>query len=263
MQLLKKPLKGDRRIILGIVGIIVPIVLWELVVLSGLVAGTGVPTPSLIVQEVSVLLQSPSFWVEISFTLQQWMLALALATVLGTVLGLVMGAFDWGYRLFEIPVEVLRPLPSIAVGPILLLVLGAGLLPMALTVMGACLWPILFNTIYGVQSTDRVSLDTARTLRMSPLESLVRVRLPSALPFVFTGIRVAASIGLIVAVSVELLIGNGKGIGGYILLISTSPDSLQQVYAATLIAGIIGLMFAGLLAAVDRFAFAWRKGLAQ
>lgn len=263
MQLLTAPIRGYRQIALGAAGIIAPAAVWELIVQVGLVSGPGVPTPSLIATEGIALLGDPTFWEGISFTLREWLLALVLASIVGTLLGLIMGSYDWGYRLFELPVEVLRPLPSIAVGPILLLVLGTGLVPLALTVAGACIWPILFNTIYGVRATDKVSLDTAKTMRMSPIETLTRVRLPSALPFVFTGIRVSASIGLIVAVSVELLIGDGSGIGGYILLLSTSVDSLQKVYAATIIAGVIGLAVAGLLAGLDRLLFGWRMGLAQ
>jgi NitT/TauT family transport system permease protein len=92
---------------------------------------------------------------------------------------------------------------------------------------------------------------------------MTQVRLPAALPFMFTGIRVAASIGLIVAVSAELLFGAGNGIGGYILLASTSASNLDAVYAATLIAGVLGVLVSGAFAVLDKVAFGWKKGLAQ
>jgi NitT/TauT family transport system permease protein len=191
------------------------------------------------------------------------MLGLAIATVVGVVLGGLMGAFPVAFTMFELPVEILRPLPSIAIGPILVLLLGSGLLPLALTVALACLWPILFNTMYGVRATDPVAIQTARTLHLSSLAISARIRVPNALPFVFTGVRVAASIGLIVAVSAELLFGSGAGIGGYILVQSTSAANLDLVYAATLVAGILGVLVSGGLALVDRYAFPWKGGLSQ
>ena len=137
------------------------------------------------------------------------------------------------------------------------------MLPLALTVAVACVWPILFNTIYGVQSLDKVALEVAKTMNVSRTRIVTSIRLPSALPFVFTGVRVAASIGLIVAVSAELLIGNGRGIGGYILLKSTTATNLDQVYAATLVAGVLGVIVSGIFALVDRLAFGWKQGLSQ
>jgi NitT/TauT family transport system permease protein len=191
------------------------------------------------------------------------MLGLLFATVVGIVLGGLMGAFPTAFTLLELPVEILRPLPSIAVGPLLVLLIGSGLLPLALTVAIACTWPILFNAMYGVRATDPVAVQTARTLHLSPLAISARIRVPNALPFEFTGIRVAASIGLIVAVSAELLLGNGGGIGGYILVQSTSAANLDVVYGATLVAGVLGVLVSAALALVDRLAFKWKDGLAQ
>lgn len=262
MQLLKQPLAGRPRLLCGVLGVVGLGLAVEVLIRSGLVSAIGVPVPSRLVTDGVRLLQDPQFSAQVLFTLREWMLALLIASVVGVTVGTVMGAFRWGQHLFAIPVEVLRPLPSIAVGPILLLVLGSGLLPLALTVSGACLWPILFNTMYAVRSADPVAMDTARTLHLSTMETLTRVRLPAALPFIFTGIRVSASIGLIVAVSAELLIGSGEGIGGHILVLSTSPDSLSEVYAATAAAAVLGLVVSGVFALLDRTLFGWKKGLA-
>ena len=106
-------------------------------------------------------------------------------------------------------------------------------------------------------------MQTARTFGLSGIAILRRIKIPSALPFAFTGIRIAASIGLIVAVSAELLIGNGQGIGGYILLNSANATNLDTVYAATLVAGVLGLVVSTVFTALDNKVFAWKKGLAQ
>src|SRR5699024_10535696 len=97
----------------------------------------------------------------------------------------------------------------------------------------------------------------------SELQILSRIKIPTALPFAFTGIRISASIGLLVAVSVELLVGNGSGIGGFILTQSANAANLDIVYAATVIAGVIGVLVNVVLARADSLAFAWKTGLDQ
>lgn len=263
MQLIHDPLPRRTQVILGVVGVVGFVAVLELVIRTGLVSGAGLPLPSAVGDQVVNLLGDGEFWTQIGFTLRQWLLGLVIASVVGIVLGGLMGAVPTIFSMFLLPVEILRPLPSIAVGPLLVLLLGAGMLPLSLTVALACMWPILFNSMYAARAVDPVAIQTARTLHVSRLGVLMQIRLPAALPFMFTGIRVAASIGLIVAVSAELLFGSGQGIGGYILVASTNASNLDGVYAATLVAGVLGVLVTAVLASIDRLAFGWKEGLAQ
>ncbi|MGW4094507.1 ABC transporter permease [Nocardia sp. NPDC004750] len=195
------------------------------------------PVLSRVLAETGVLFGDHAFWQEVGFTLREWMLGQLIASVAGMVLGGLMGAFTKVFLAFERPVEVFRVLPSVALGPVLVLLLGSGMLLLSITVALACMWPILLNTLYGVRATAATAVQTARTCGLSGIAILRRIKIPSPLPF--TGIRIAASIGLIVAVSAELLIGNGQGIGGYILLSSANAINLDTAYAATLVAGVL------------------------
>jgi len=256
-------LSAGRQVAYGTMGVLGSGALVEALVRSGVITAPGFPVPSKVVGALHTLLGDGSFWSEVGFTLRDWMLALLLATVAGTIVGGLMGAFRRMFIAFELPVEVFRVLPSVALGPILMLLIGTGLFPLSLTVALACFWPILLNTMYGVRGTDPIAVQTARTFGSSPLDILIRIKLPSALPFAFTGVRVAASIGLIVAVSSELLIGNGRGIGGFILTRTAQSADLDIVYAATLMAGLMGIAISTLFAIVDRAVFGWKAGLAQ
>ncbi|QNG17486.1 ABC transporter permease [Rhodococcus triatomae] len=263
MNLLSEPLGRSRQIGYGITGIIGTALVAEVVLRTGLISTPGLPVPSQVLAETGSLIGDQLFWQEVAFTLQEWMLGLLIATIAGVVLGGLMGAFTKVFIAFELPVEVFRVLPSVALGPILVLLLGSGMLPLSLTVALACVWPILLNTMYGVRATDATAVQTARTFGLSGLAVLARIKIPSALPFAFTGIRISASIGLIVAVSAELLIGNGQGIGGYILVNSANAMNLDTVYAATLVAGILGVAVSMVFTVLDNKVFAWKKGLAQ
>ncbi|HWU20759.1 MAG TPA: ABC transporter permease subunit [Nocardioides sp.] len=263
MQLIHEPLARRHEIALGVVGVLGSAMVLEVLIRLDVVTGSGLPLPSAVADQAWGLLGDGDFLTRMLYTLREWMLGLAIASVVGVVLGGLMGASRTVFKLFSLTVEVLRPLPAIAVGPLLVLLISDGMLPVALTVAIACAWPILFNSMYAAKAVDPVAIQTARTLHVSPLGILAQVRLPAALPFMFTGIRVAASIGLIVAVSAELLFGGGVGIGGYILLASTSATNLDAVYAATLVAGVMGVLVSVLFATADRLLFGWKVGLAQ
>jgi NitT/TauT family transport system permease protein len=263
VKILHEPLSGRSQAVLGVVGTLGVAGLWEAAIRSRLLDVPGLPVPSGVASGVADLMSDGIFWEQVLFTLGEWMLGLAIATVVGVVIGGLMGAFSSVFLAFEWPVEAFRVLPSVAVGPILVLLVGQGLLPLALTVALSCVWPILLNTMYGVRSTDTTAVMTAKTFGNGDLAVLRKIKIPSALPFAFTGVRIAASIGLLVAVSAELLIGGGRGIGGYILENSANATNLDLVYAATLVAGLLGVLANLGMAKIDEAVFGWKKGLAQ
>lgn len=262
MKLIHEPLSPYRQAVLGVVGVVGTAAVVE-VLMRTVVTKEGLPVPSRVLGSLGPLFADSQFWQAVGFTLAEWMLALLMATVVGVLVGSAMGASRAAMITFELPVEAFRVLPSIALGPILVLLLGQGMLPLSITVALACVWPILLNTMYGVKGADTTAVQTARSFGLSRAAVVRRVILPSALPFAFTGVRVAASIGLIVAVSAELLVGSGSGIGGYILVGSANATNLDLVYAATLVAGVLGVLVSMLMSVVDAVVFDWKKGLAQ
>ena len=263
MKAVREPLSTTRTLVLGTVGVIGSGLVAELVMRSGLITTEGLPIPSKVLAGAVELVPDAAFWGNVGFTLGEWGLGMLIASVAGVVLGGLMGAFRSWYTAFEWPVEAFRVLPSVALAPILVLVVGRGMVSLSLAVALACVWPILLNTMYGVRGVDPTAVNTARTFGLSRLQILSRIKIPSALPFAFTGIRISASIGLLVAVSVELLVGDGSGIGGFILTQSANAANLDAVYAATIFAGVIGVVVNVVLSRVDTLLFAWKKGLEQ
>lgn len=262
MRLIREPLGTRRQVLLGVLGVAGTAAVAE-VVLRTIITKPGLPIPSEVIGSLGDLFADTIFWEAVAFTLAEWMLGLLMAAVVGVLVGAAMGASKAAMKAFSLPVEAFRVLPSIALGPILVLLLGSGMLPLAITVALACVWPILLNTMYGVKGADNTAIQTAESFGLSRGQVVRRVILPSALPFAFTGVRVAASIGLIVAVSAELLVGAGAGIGGYILVNSANATNLNIVYAATLVAGVLGVLVSLVMSAIDAKVFDWKKGLAQ
>lgn len=262
MRLIREPLDTRQQVVLGVLGVVGFAAVVELL-MQTIITKPGLPVPSRIAGSLGDLFADPKFREAIVFTLAEWMFGLALAALAGVLIGAAMGASKAAAITFGLPVEAFRVLPSIALGPILVLLLGGGMVPLAITVALACVWPILLNTMYGVRGADVTAIQTAESFGLTRAQVVRRVILPSALPFAFTGVRVAASIGLIVAVSAELLIGSGVGVGGYILVNSANATNLDIVYAATLVAGVLGVLVSLVMSAIDAKVFNWKKGLAQ
>ncbi len=140
-----------------------------------------------------------------------WALGLLIAALIAIPLGLLLGsvpAVNTGARAI---VEFLRPIPSVALIPLAGLVLGSGLHMEVPLIVYASTWPILFNTMYGLDDVDPMAKDTLRAFGFGRAQILLRVSLRSAAPFIATGVRLAAAVALILAVGTEILSGFGEG----------------------------------------------------
>ncbi len=171
-------------------------------------------------------------------TLVTYLGGLALAIVVGVVLGVVIGSSRLLLDASFVVLEFLRPIPAVALIPLAFLFFGTGAEMRRYIVAYAAVWPILVNTLYGVRGSDRVLHEIALTAGVSRLGRLVRVTLPAALPSIATGVRVSASIGLLVAVTAEFFFGNG-GLGSYMYR-QQLASRLPEMYAAVLLTALLG-----------------------
>ena len=144
-------------------------------------------------------------------TLEAYVGGLALAIVVGVLAGVLIGSSRLLLDASFVVLEFLRPIPAVALIPLAILFFGLGSEMRRYVVAYAAVWPILVNTLYGVRGSDRILHEVAMASGVSRLGRLVRVTLPAALPSIATGIRVSASIGLLVAVTAEFVTGTGGG----------------------------------------------------
>lgn len=193
----------------------------------------------------------------IAGTLAAWVIGLALASAIAVPLGLLLGGSRRSRLAAAATIELLRPIPSVALIPLVILLLGRGLDMKVVLVAYASTWPILVNAIAGARAVDPMAVETARAYGLPRTAILRRVVLPSAAPFAFTGIRIAAAIALIVAVSAELLAGGGLGIGTWLLSVSQAGVARELLYAGIVVTGLLGLAIDALLVAGERRLFAW------
>lgn len=225
-----------RRLARQAGGVVVAIAIWELVSVSGVVTNQALAsvndTARALASHIGPLASAAGG------TLEAWAVGLAIAAVGGVVLGTVVGRSKVAEAFTEILVRMMRPLPSLALIPIAILVAGLGLKMTAGLVAFTSFWPVFINTRYGVRQVDNLFIDTARTLDLRGLRMLGRVILPAAAPLIASGVQVAISLALVVTVSVELVGGTG-GIGSFVLQ-AQQAGVVPTMYAGILVGGVVG-----------------------
>jgi NitT/TauT family transport system permease protein len=246
----------------GVVGVLILFGLFEALTRADLVNPQYLPPASTIVARTLGLLADSAFLRHVGATVEAWAVGLALAVMVAVPTGVLLGSSERAYKGTHSLVEFLRPIPSVALIPLAILLFGQGLqMKVALVLYGSS-WPVLFNTIYGMHSVDPLAKDTARSFGLGRVSVLVRVAVPSAAPFVWTGIRVASAIALILVFSAEALSGGTEGIGVYMLSVQQSGRQ-DLVYSATIVTGILGFMVNWALVRVERHLFGWQPALRE
>ena len=192
---------------------------------------------------------------QIGVTLFTYARALGLAVVLGVAIGTLMGTYKPFYNALKVVVELLRPVPSVAFIPLVILFFGLGATMRITVITYAAFWPLLINTLYGVRGVDPLALDCARNFGVTGLQALRRVTIPSALHSIATGLRISSSIALIVTITTELIAGN-SGIGFYISQMEQA-NRLPPMYGAIFLTGALGFLLNALFAAIEHRVIFW------
>ncbi|MFD8570334.1 ABC transporter permease [Streptomyces sp. NPDC059639] len=174
-----------------------------------------------------------------------------LAAVAGIVIGVAVGRSRRVYALCDPVLQFARAVPPPALVPVFVVVLDFGTPMQIASIVFSALWPVLVNTAEGARATDPLRLDVAAVLRLSPVQRLRYVIVPSALPRVFAGLRLSLSLALILMVFSELLPGTENGIG-FTLTDAQSRSDLLTVWAALLLLGVLGFVLNTALLMVER-----------
>jgi ABC-type nitrate/sulfonate/bicarbonate transport system permease component len=229
--------------------------LWQYVSVSGLISEQDLPAMTMTFQELWRMMHTQAFWTAFGQTVRGWALGLAIATALAVPIGILLGSSEFAGRAFRVPIEFLRPIPSAALIPLLFLTLGTTLRSEIFLAAFGAFWPLLVQTIYGVRDVDPVALDTARSFGIGRFERLYRIKLPSAVPYIATGLRISSAVSLILAFTAELFMGI-PGLG-QIMNVAESFGLTVQVYALALATGFLGLAIYVVFAALERWALRW------
>ncbi|MET7332938.1 ABC transporter permease [Nonomuraea sp. NPDC005650] len=244
------------RLLRGAVGAAGFLLAGELVIRFGLGENLLFPPPSTVLYEAALLPADAKFLAGVGATLTNWALGLLTAVAVAVPAGVLLGALAPVERAIRPVLEFMRPIPSVAIIPLAILLVPVDELMKVSVIVYASVWPILINTLYGMRDVDPLAKESLRSFGFGNLAVLYRVSLPSAAPFVATGIRIAAGIALVLAVSAELVAGGVDGIGVYVT-VAGNGNRTDLMMAATFWAGLFGVIANLALLAGERRLFHW------
>jgi len=207
-------------------------------VITGILSPLAVATPTSTVWALVQVVFGSTMWASLALTLVNWLVGVVLAALVAIPLGLVLGSNDTVYAAFRVPIEFMRTVPAVAILPLALLVLGVTAKMAILLVFIGALWPILLQSMYGFHQIDPVLRDVVRSYRLRRVDRFTRMVVPTAAPFIATGLRIALTVGLLLAVSAELIAGV-PGLGSEVATAQQSSQ-IPQMYAYITIIACLG-----------------------
>jgi NitT/TauT family transport system permease protein len=194
----------------------------------------------------AVITRFPSLMTSLGITAAAAAGGLAGALVVGILIALLFAQSPWIRQMFYPYTILLQTVPIVAIAPLILMWVGAGLFSVTLVAFIICLAPIIANTTQGLISVDRNMVDLFLMHNASRAQVLLKLRMPHALPSIFTGIRISAGIAVIGAITGELFAGAvrvGEGGIGYAIQYATAQLETDYLFALVLAASALGFAF--------------------
>jgi len=223
----------------GLIGFALLAALWELAPRLGLIHAGFLPPLSAVLVDLAQQAITEEFWIFVGSTLRTWAIGLSLAVAAGIVAGLAIGLIPGARKYTHSTIEFLRPIPSVALIPGVILIFGSKYQSGVVLITYAAFWQVLIQMLYGLNDIDSVARDTARSFRFSRWGFVRHLAWPTLLPYLFTGVRLAAAMALVLAVTAEMVIGSigiGRGI-----VVAQSSNALASAYALVIVAGLMGV----------------------
>jgi len=246
---------------LGVAFIVLLLILWEIAAAMAIFPPMSFPRISAIMATWWQLVISGQLVSEVLSSLWRMFAGYFIGVALGVAIGLLMGYVRFFYNLLEPITEVLRPIPSPAYLPIMILFLGIDDEMKIFMIAFASVFPVLLNTYSGVRSVDPIQLQTARTFGVSGRRLLTQIVLPAASPYIFTGMRISLAVALIVMVISEMVAAS-NGIG-YFILSAQRGFKIRDMFAGVLTLAILGYVLNRLFVLIENRVLAWHYGYTQ
>ncbi|HEY3303909.1 MAG TPA: ABC transporter permease [Candidatus Binatia bacterium] len=251
-------MKSKRVNLAGLAVFAALLLLWELSSRSSPDLKSYFPPPSEVLSVLFRLAFARELFGHFVDTLARFLGGYFLAATIAISLGVVLGYSRFAHSLFDPLIELLRPMPSVAIIPVAILLLGIDDAMMIGVTVYACAWPILLNTIDGVRSIDRTLIDTGRTFGLGRWRILREIALPAASPYIATGLRVSLPIALILVTTSEMVVGS-SGLG-YFILDEERSFRTKEMYAGIVVVALLGYVLNRLFVALENRAIAWHRG---
>jgi len=247
--------KVAERVVPPVVVIAVALLIWELLCRR---AGSTLPPPSRVLTDTWELIVDPFFdrggldkglfW-HLSASLQRVAFGYVLASFVGVALGTLVGQSTWAMRGLDPIFQVLRTVPPLAWLPLSLAAFRNGQPSAIFVIFITAIWPIIINTAVGIRNIPQDYRNVAQVLRLNHLEFFWKIMVPSAAPYIFTGLRIGIGLSWLAIVAAEMLIG-GVGIG-FFIWDAWNSSHISEIILALIYVGVIGFVLDRIVAGIS------------
>ena len=247
--------KIAERVVPPVVVIAVALLIWELLCRR---AGSTLPPPSRVLTDTWELIVDPFFdrggldkglfW-HLSASLQRVAFGYVLACFVGVALGTLVGQSTWAMRGLDPIFQVLRTVPPLAWLPLSLAAFRNGQPSAIFVIFITAIWPIIINTAVGIRNIPQDYRNVAQVLRLNHLEFFWKIMVPSAAPYIFTGLRIGIGLSWLAIVAAEMLIG-GVGIG-FFIWDAWNSSHISEIILALVYVGVIGFVLDRIVAGIS------------
>ena len=239
----------------GLASSVVVLLIWE-----GLGRAFGV-RPILLPLPSQVLVELVTEWSwylgHAGYTLMTTLLGFALSVLAGVLLGAMIVGSRFCERYVYPLIVAMNSVPKVAIAPLFVIWLGTGPEPKVAIAFLIAVFAVIVDTIHGLRSVPQDVLDVSRVFRGRPLDVFFKVKLPSALPSIVTGMKVAISLALVGAIVGEF-VSSQRGLG-YVIMSAQGMFDTPRVFAALVVLAVIGMLLYAAVEWLERVAMPWRS----
>jgi NitT/TauT family transport system permease protein len=245
---------------LGVLSIGGMLLLWYLATkyrLDFYIRFNNIPSPGEVLERIVEVNQSPKFLNNIAISVRRILIGFTIASVLGVVMGVLIGRYRVIRQLSMPALEVLRPIPAIAWVPMAIMLWPSNEVSIVFITFIGAFFPILLNTVHGVEEIDDVLLRAARCLGTREIDLLMYVVIPGALQHIFTGLAVGMGVAWVSLIAAEMISGQ-FGIG-YFTWEAYSLISYAEIALGMITIGVLGLLCSGAIRLCAKAMMPWMR----
>lgn len=255
---LQAPYRSERVYrILSYFSPVLILLIWEITAQLNLIDRRFFPPPTAITGTFLKMIVSLELFVHMGATLQRVVVGFVMGAIPGLVIGVMLGLFPRARQIFGPIFSALYPVPKIAILPLILLIFGVGDMSKYVVIAIGVFFLMYFNTLGGVRQTPQIYLDVARATGASPFQTLRQIALPSALPQIFTGLKLSAGTSFIIIAAAEFL-GARNGVGFFIWS-SWQTFSVSRMFVGIVTISLMGYLTLLAIDLVERRVIPWAR----
>lgn len=249
--------------------VLLAIVSWQMLAMAGLLRPDNWPAPTAIGRQLGHDLwnvmseygdqnSTVTLLHHVGKTLSKWVVGFAASIILGVTIGFLLGTSRTVFALGYPVVNVLRSLPSAAVWPLCVIVLGLGIRSQFAVITFGATWPALLSTVSALSALSQEVRDSLAFMQLSRLQRMA-TQLQWSLPGIFTGIEISCSVAFLLAITVEMLHPGNGGLGWYMLAAREANDA-PAAFAGLALTALIGWMLNSIIYYIRRYVLFWEHG---